>query len=148
MNFQDILKQVIYPEPVIIVILMLLVVIDLLTGIRKANSKKEATTSRGLRQTIDKATQYFSFIISMMLISNVGNYAEESKRFTDIFIYSLNGLAAYMCYIELKSILENIIEINPSGDFANMVKPIHNVLILKFGKNDNNNAINSSNQER
>lgn len=142
-----IFQELIYPHPLLLVGVMGMIFIDLLTGIRKAAKNGQATSSRGLRNSFDKATTYFSLNAAVLVIVNITNIADEDKRFVDWLAYSTNGLLLACCYIELKSILENLIEINTTvvnngdketkvqNDFAKFIlTPIHNSLILKFKK--------------
>ena len=135
----QILAQIVYPNPILIFGLMLMIFLDLMSGIRKASNNGEATTSRGLRNTIDKATTYCTFIFSVLIIVNITSFADTDKDFLGVFKYSLNGLIIGTSYIELKSIIENLIAINTkegeSSDFCiYFLTPLHNLLILKLAK--------------
>lgn len=135
----QILAQIVYPNPILIFGLMLMIFLDLLSGIRKASNNGEATTSRGLRNTIDKATTYCTFIFSVLIIVNITSFADTDKDFLGVFKYSLNGLIIGTSYIELKSIIENLIAINtkegePSDFCIYFLTPLHNLLILKLAK--------------
>lgn len=135
----QIFTQIVYPNPILIFGLMLMIFLDLMSGIRKAANNGEATTSRGLRNTIDKATTYCTFIFSVLIIVNITSFADTDKDFSGIFKYSLNVLLIGTSYIELKSIVENLIEINTKEgkktDFCiYFLTPLHNLLILKLTK--------------
>jgi preprotein translocase subunit SecG len=135
----QILAQIVYPNPILIFGLMLMIFLDLMSGIRKASKNGEATTSRGLRNTIDKATTYCTFIFSVLIIVNITSFADTDKDFLGVFKYSLNGLIIGTSYIELKSIIENLIAINtkedkPSDFCIYFLTPLHNLLILKLAK--------------
>lgn len=116
---------------------MFMIFIDLLTGIQKANKNHEATSSRGLRYSFDKATTYFSLIVAVLVLVNITVIADKEKQFTGWLFYSLNALLISCCYVEFKSILENLIEINTrdghKNQFAKLILvKLHNALILKF----------------
>lgn len=146
---KELLSQLIYPHPLLLLGVMVMIFLDLLSGIRKAAKKGEATSSRGLRNSFDKATTYFSLNLAVLVIINITSFADDQKRFVDWLSYSTNTLLIACCYIELKSILENLIEINTEiqmvkfnqpkkipNDFAKFILiPIHNALILKFKNN-------------
>lgn len=142
----QILAQIVYPNPVLIVGLLLLMLVDLLTGINKASKQGDATTSRGLRDTFDKGSTYFLFIFSLMVIVNLTNVADADKQFAGVLGLSLSGVMMITCYIEFKSIIENLIIINTDkngnlSDFATyFLNPLHSVLILKLAKKQENEA--------
>lgn len=135
----QILSQIVYPHPILIFGLMLMIFLDLLSGIRKASNNGEATTSKGFRNSIDKATTYCTFIFSVLVIVNITSFADTDGDFLGVFKYSLNGLLIGTSYIELKSIIENLIEINtkdgePSDFCIYFLTPLHNILIFKLAK--------------
>lgn len=146
---KEILSQLIYPHPLLLIGVMVMIFLDLISGIRKAAKNCEATSSRGLRNSFDKATTYFSLNLAVLVILNITNFADDQKRFSDWLSYSTDTLLIACCYVELKSILENLIEINTEiqmvrfnqskkipNDFAKFIlMPIHNALILKFKNN-------------
>ena len=149
---EKILSQLIYPSPLLLIGVMLMIFLDLLSGVRKAAKNGEATSSRGLRNSFDKATTYFSLNLAVLVIVNITNIADKEKHFVDWLGYSTNTLLIACCYVELKSILENLIDINSEkvvvkfnnppkvtpNDFAKFILiPIHNTIILKFKKQSN-----------
>lgn len=146
------LSQLIYPHPLLLIGIMVMIFLDLLSGIRKASKNGEATSSRGLRNSFDKATTYFSLNLAVLVIVNITNITDKERHFVDWLSYSTNTLLIACCYVELKSILENLIEINSEiiklkfnnppkkvpNDFAKLILiPIHNAIILKFKKQNN-----------
>jgi len=126
-------QELIYPDYRLVIFLMVMMAFDLLSGIRKSNSKGEATISIGLRKTIAKGNQYFEFIFLVFTIINISKIADKGNDFIGILNYSLNGLFLFLIYIEIKSILENQIETSPNSDLTKyLVIPLHNLIILKF----------------
>jgi hypothetical protein len=140
----QIISQLVYPNPILIIGLLLLMLVDLLTGINKASKQGNATTSRGLRSTFDKGSTYFSFIFSLMVVINLTTLADAGKEFSGIIGLSLSGVMMITCYIEFKSIIENLIIINTDkdgnlSDFAKyFLNPLHSILILKLAKKQEN----------
>ena len=133
----EFIRNLIYPSPIVILGFVFMLMIDLITGVRKAKRKGEATTSKGLRRTVDKSTTYFTLIISLLIIFNLSNIANLSGGFKGIFSYSINGVIGFCIMIEFKSILENLIEINKNENKPNLLCeklliPLHNIVILKF----------------
>lgn len=84
----------------LIIGLFIFLLLDLITGIRKARLNKQAITSSGLRRSINKFLEYSIAILA-------------SQVFTYIFKLDLTlsyYVALFICTIELKSIFENISE--------------------------------------
>lgn len=93
--------------------------IDLLTGIRKANAKGEATTSTGLRKTLTKAYQYFIPIICG---------ATFDLLFSPLSFYTLPFMAmfisAYCIVCEVKSVFENTRTNTEMSDMADFLSKV------------------------
>lgn len=147
MELHEVLDRLVYPSPYLLIGLMLMMFIDLLTGVRKAANRGEATTSRGFRNSFDKATTYFSLILSVLIIVNIVHVQDESVHILCKWNYLVNGLFMACIYIEMKSIFENLIDINTKkiiidvskpprlkhNDFALYILiPLHNILIFKL----------------
>lgn len=84
----------------LIIGLFIFLLLDLITGIRKARLNKQAITSSGLRRSINKFIEYSIAILA-------------SQVFTYIFKLDVTlsyYVALFICTIELKSIFENISE--------------------------------------
>lgn len=133
-------SNLIYPSPITIVGLIILMFFDLLTGVSKASKNGEATSSQGLRKTFDKGSTYLSTVLSLLVIINVTHFADKEQKFFWLMDYSATGIMIFTCYIEFKSILENLIETNKingkPNDFSKyLLTPIHNLLIVKIKKN-------------
>lgn len=140
---KELIQNLVYPEPALLIGLFGIIFLDLLTGIRKAANNGEATSSRGLRNSFDKATTYFSLIVAVLIVINCISLAHVKEDVTWL-PYGVNGLLMACIYVELKSILENLIEINSidkiPNDFATIILiPIHNIIILKLKKKTDEN---------
>jgi phage-related holin len=93
----EIKQQLCILKPLIMCLSFLLIV-DFLTGVRKARALKEKIQSRGFRRTISKMNDYCLAIIS-------------SQVFTwmlDLDFTLSYYVALFVCGIELKSIYENV----------------------------------------
>jgi phage-related holin len=93
----EIKQQLCILKPLIMCLSFLLIV-DFLTGVRKARALKEKIQSRGFRRTISKMNDYCLAIIS-------------SQVFTwmlDLDFTLSYYVALFVCGIELKSIFENV----------------------------------------
>ena len=101
---QDFAREHLYRFAVIIALCMAAMVagmvIDLILGIRKAKANHEATTSRGLKKTCDKARKYFTPYLSAVCIDIVAACAN-----VPVPVFSMLW-AAYCCICEFISIRE------------------------------------------
>ncbi len=120
----EIKQQLCILKPLIICLSFLLLV-DFLTGVRKARALKEKIQSRGFRRTISKMNDYCLAIIS-------------SQVFTwmlDLDFTLSYYVALFVCGIELKSIFENVSQttgVNIIGYFKGFI-PTPKDLIKKPG---------------
>lgn len=93
----EIKKQLCILKPLIICLSFLLLV-DFLTGVRKAKALNEKIQSKGFRRTISKMNDYCLAIISSQVFTWM-----LSLEFTLSYYVAL-----FVCGIELKSIFENV----------------------------------------
>jgi len=82
----------------LIICLSFLLLVDFLTGVRKAKSLGEKIQSKGFRRTINKMNDYCLAIISSQVFTWL-----LSLEFTLSYYVAL-----FVCGIELKSIFENV----------------------------------------
>jgi phage-related holin len=127
------IAKYLYNEPEIFVFLCITMLLDLITGIRKANNNGEVMSSSGLRRTVNKAIQYLSFLVVTHIVSNeaiVGNLASSIK-------WLPKAAGIYLILIEARSILENIYGQNKEIPVAAIIQFINRVLSRnKLSKND------------
>lgn len=99
--------------------LVVAMICDLVTGIVKAWNRKEPITSKGLRDTISKCVQYGVFLI----ITNVLTHYEINGQAVSNFNFGWLTKLAYefVILIEIKSVYENIVAINPKLDLFKKV---------------------------
>lgn len=100
--------------------LVLAMIVDLITGIAKAISKGglKAVTSKGLRDTLVKCTQYFAFLIITHIVTH---YEIGGKVATTDFNWVVKLACEFVLLIEVKSVYENVVAINPKLDFMTEV---------------------------
>jgi len=94
---REIKHQLFILKPLIICLSFLLLV-DFMTGVRKAKALKEKIQSRGFRRTISKMNDYCLAIIS----SQVFTWMLDLEFTLSYYV------AMFVCGIELKSIFENV----------------------------------------
>lgn len=139
---QELMNNLIFQHPLIILAISLLVFLDLITGIFKSKTKGIATKSQGFKKTVNKLISYLSLIILSFIVTNISNSVWELKTSVDTLGLGLDTIGLFLVYLEIKSILENLIVANTNkngeqNDFAKLLVPIHNALILKFNKQFN-----------
>jgi hypothetical protein len=79
--------------------MLVAMVIDLYFGVKKAKENKQATTSKGLKKTCDKARKYFMPFLVLMLIDIMAAVVLPAPFFSMLW-------AAYCVYCEFVSVRE------------------------------------------
>ncbi|MDH6309285.1 phage-related holin [Dysgonomonas sp. PFB1-18] len=75
------------------------IVIDLISGYRKAKERNEARTSYGLRRTVTKIVMYYAMMLFAFMFDCIGMFFYPQPYVTFI-------AAGFLIFIEAKSILE------------------------------------------
>lgn len=95
--------QVLKFKLVVVVIMWFIVtvamILDLLSGYRKAKERGEARTSYGLRRTVTKAVLYYALMLFGFMFDCIGTFFYPLPYVTFV-------AAAFLIFIECKSILE------------------------------------------
>jgi len=122
------------PSLMIFFWLVIAVLGDLFTGLLKAWSKNQATTSTGLRRTATKIGSYCGAVVVVVILVNMLGFVDyENKYNLEILI---NGLVGFMVFIELYSICENISEAYPNSPLTKwLIIPMMKKLKGKLSKN-------------
>ena len=120
------LDLMINPSFKLLSVVLILIGLDLVTGVTKAKMKKIQRTSEGYRKTIVKLLQY---LVPILVLYVAGKYIPEHKK----MLQSASGyVMMFICYIEATSIFENLYEIDKKSMIARFLyKPA--LTILKFG---------------
>jgi phage-related holin len=136
----SLLMGLILPPVDLLMLLTAAMVLDLITGVASAKLRGVQITSTGFRGTIKKFIQYGSAIAIGILLANLAD-RDHSEIATTIYKYFDNTLISFLIFIEIKSILENSVEISPTSDFTKyFLTPINKLLSLdleKFTKTEN-----------
>ncbi len=103
--------------------ILLVMLVDLITGIRKARIAGKATTSKGLRRTAQKAMQYFLPMLVLTAIDLVTATITSYPYLSGIFF-------VFICVIEFISVYENT---HGEGSIKNVTKGLK---IVVKDKND------------
>lgn len=123
----SLLQEHLYRAAAIIAICMASMLIamfaDLVSGIRKAAANGEATTSRGLKKTCDKAQKYFIPYLTAACVDIIACIVIPIPVFSMIW-------SIYVCYCEFKSVREK------SWEKAEIRKQERTISVLLENKND------------
>ncbi len=126
------LMSIILPPSTLLTWLGIAMILDLITGVAVAVKKGVPRTSKGFRGTVVKFIQYGGAIAIGIILANVADIQKDEAS-EAIFKYFSTGLLAFIIFIEVKSILENMIEINPESDFTKyFLNPVHDFISLNF----------------
>lgn len=106
--------------------------LDFLTGCYKARRKGEMTTSGGFRRTVDKFVSYGVAVGTSCVLCFVSQQkGGEAVKLISGFLN--DGLVCLIIYIEIVSICENVIEINPESPLSQFFfTPLHKILTLQL----------------
>jgi hypothetical protein len=114
-GFGALFQKYIFSDGEYLVWLLIAVMLDLITGVTKAIVQNGIShvTSRGLRMTVIKFIQYGAFLIitHVLVHFTVNGKTVSPLAFIDTWAFSL------LILIEVKSVYENIVAINPKLDF-------------------------------
>lgn len=110
-------------------------IIDFISGLRKAQKAHIATTSRGYKMTCTKAYQYFFPMLCLTCVDVIGSVVLSYPAFTMI-------MAAFNIFCEWKSVLESTADKKKMRDLGSALlsvleeKPEFVKTILHFLKDD------------
>lgn len=120
----------------LLLVVMIAVLIDFITGVIKAWFKKEARTSEGYRKTVVKFMQYVVPVIVLYFGSK--RIPEHKELLSSAYGY----LLMFIIYIEATSIFENLYEIDKKTVISKyLYRPM--LKVLKFGI-ENNPAVKAA----
>lgn len=116
----------------IYIIILIMVMLDLWSGIRKAKQRKEYTSSYGLRRTFDKLAKYYNVIFALTVadILQMGflwhyNTVNEANIPLIPFLTALG--AFFVCFVEIKSICESA-DKKMKGEYQEAAKQLAEIL--------------------
>ena len=134
---QEIISNLVFPNPASTFALFFVVILDLLTGIFKSKRKGVATASQGMKKSVQKLTTYLSLIVLSLILTNLAKLTYGLEQHLNELNLGINAICFWLIHLEVKSILENLIvantdEDNNKNDIAKFLITIHNAWILKF----------------
>lgn len=127
---------VFFPNISLIIWAFIAMGIDFFSGLIKSKFINEKATSGRLKDTVGKYVQYVGAMVLGIILNNT------IKQDNQILEYVNDGLIIFIIYVEVFSIIENLIAIAPDSPITNIVfKPLLNILSLRINlkrKNDSN----------
>lgn len=129
----DFTKWMILPNLRLIVLVLILMVADLITGVLRAKLTKDPITSEKARRTIVKFLQYFGCIGMVIVLMNL---QQDNERFVIVMKWAKDGLSILIIYIEALSVFENLYSMDRKTTFAKyFITPIYRLLSLAVRNN-------------
>lgn len=110
------------PTKPILIAIMVLSMIDLLTGILSAHKRKEPITSSGLKRTVLKIAVYQFAVLTAYLVQ---------LYLTGPDLPVMNMVASLIGITELKSVLENLDIVLGESAFGAVVSKLNDLMSLK-----------------
>lgn len=134
---QEIISNLVFPNPASAFALFFVVILDLLTGIFKSKKKGIATASQGMKKSVQKLTTYLSLIVLSLILTNLAKVTYDLEQHLNELNLGVNAICFWLIHLEVKSILENLILANTDengsrNEVGNFLVTIHNAWILKF----------------
>ena len=128
---------------------LLAIIADLASGLRKARAKRIPRTSRALRRTVDKIARYFNALFALTILDGMIIAGIVYLRTTNVAtfpiipIFSMLGAIA-LTIIEIKSICEKAEDKGDLSQAANTIKellesPSFKTIIKQLQNNSTNN---------
>lgn len=103
------------------------IIIDLATGVWKSVVNKQDITSKRLQETVNKVVKYFGAIVVSFIIRNV--VALHTDDNAEIMDFLGDSLLIFLVYIEVVSILENLIALDRKDLMTRAILiPLHSIL--------------------
>lgn len=102
--------------------LLMVMVLDIITALLRVYLKEgsDNITSRGMRQTVIKTVQYFVFLITIHLLTNIH---VQGERIT-IYDWILDVAYTFLIVIEVRSIWENLMGMSDKFDLSGFIEKI------------------------
>lgn len=124
------LMAIVLPPTNLLVWLGITMVLDLITGVFKAIKNDIPRTSTGFRRTVNKFIQYGGAICIGIILANLSEMQKDSAS-ESIYLYFSKSMLSFIIFIEIKSIIENLVQASPNSDFTKLfLNPIHKILSL------------------
>jgi len=117
-------------------VVMACILIDFVTGFAKAKFNKQDRTSKAMRRTFIKLSQYMVPIFLLWGASLICHYQPEYKTYEKMLRTFCGFVMMFVIYIEVTSIFENLYEIDKTSPIARYLYK-YALIILKVGLEHN-----------
>jgi hypothetical protein len=135
----EFINKYIFHDWVYIKFLAIAMLLDLITGGRRAWLEGNLIISKGLRKTVDKGIQYFAFLI----ICHVLTYVQVEGQVHHYLDWLPRVSCIYLILIEAKSVFENIYKIDKKLNLNYFITAVSALIKQIAPKNkDNTNPDN------
>jgi hypothetical protein len=130
------IKLAFIPNASLIAWLFIVLALDFLTGVAKAAIRKDMkVTSTGYRRTLSKIIQYVGSIALVVILGNASKQ-NELVAVEQILRVVGDGITVLIIFIEVVSVLENLVAIDNKSMIAKYVfNPLHKLLTLQIKNN-------------
>ena len=118
---------------ILVLLLPIVVFVDFLTGIMKSIANGQEVISGKMKRTSIKMGSYFTIMIGAFVVSFIVSIKDTAIG-DQIGAIINNSCICFLIWTELTSICENLIEIDPQGSLAEVIKPIHSIFTFKWIK--------------
>lgn len=118
------IEKYIFSDWYFLTYLLIAMVFDIITALIRVYIKDGARhiTSRGFRQSVVKAIQYFVFLITIHWITNIHVQGER----IEIYDWIIPVAYTFLMLIEVKSIWENLTGMGNGFDLSEFIKKVTN----------------------
>ena len=117
----------------LLLVMLISIIIDFITGVIKASVLKVKRTSEGYRRTIVKFMQYGGAVSIGMLLSYLVEKNVSLDGLKTYINYFGDGLIIFIILIEITSILENIYAVDNTTPFSKyFIQPLLKILTIQI----------------
>jgi len=122
------------PSPMAVFWLVGATLLDLLTGLLKAWSKKMCSTSIGFRRSIIKFGSYCAIVVVVTMFTNLIGVVDDNNKYNLSIL--IDALLGFMTFVELFSVCENVSLAFPNHPMTQyFIKPLMKILKGRFDNN-------------
>lgn len=127
------IKFSLLPDKILLCWMGVAIAIDFITGFSKAVVKHENRTSNGLRKTITKFLQYGGGLAVGVILTQAAQQ-HKVEGIEQMISYFNDGLVMFIIYVEVTSILENLIAIDNKSQVSKLFVFFHRILTVQIKK--------------
>jgi hypothetical protein len=133
------IKFSLLPDKILLFWMGVAIAIDFVTGFSKAVFLHQNRTSNGLRKTITKFLQYGGGLAIGVILTQAAQQ-HKVEGIEKLISYFNDGLVMFIIYVEVTSILENLIAIDDKSPVSKLFVFFHRILTAQIKKVEQNVA--------